>query len=102
MTPLLRSKLRSKIAMGIGIAALILGAQAWGADAVPRSASPGTLNYVEGKVSVDDAAVSAGAVGKVDLQSGQSISTQEGKTEVLLTPGVFFRLGDESSATMNS
>jgi hypothetical protein len=34
------------------------------------------------------------------LQPGQSLTTSNGKAEVLLTPGVFFRLGDSSSARM--
>jgi hypothetical protein len=36
------------------------------------------------------------------LQSRQSLTTQKGKAEFLLTPGVFVRLGDDSSAKMIS
>src|ERR1700721_1092803 len=78
--------------------AAILSAPAWGAT----PALPGTLNYVEGQAAVGTDALSAKSVGSVDLQAGQTISTQTGKAEVLLTPGVFFRLGDDSAATLVS
>lgn len=71
----------------------------------PRSASPavpGTLNYVEGSVSVNGQPVTQESVGSVTLQPGESISTTNGRAEVLLTPGVFFRLGHNSAATMVS
>jgi hypothetical protein len=78
--------------------AAILSAPAWGAT----PALPGTLNYVEGQAAIGTDTLSAKSVGSVDLQAGQTISTQTGKAEVLLTPGVFFRLGDDSAATLVS
>src|SRR5579863_3316941 len=71
----------------------------------PRSASPavpGTLNYVEGSVAVNGQPVTQQSVGSVTLQPGESISTTNGRAEVLLTPGVYFRLGHNSAATMVS
>ena len=71
----------------------------------PRSASPavpGTLNYVEGSVSVNGQPVTQQSVGSVILQPGESISTANGRAEVLLTPGVYFRLGHDSAAKMVS
>jgi len=38
----------------------------------------------------------------LSVDNGQSLKTQAGKAELLLTPGVFFRLGDNSSPTMIS
>ena len=78
--------------------AAVLSAPAWGAT----PALPGTLNYVEGQASIGDQTLNAKSVGSVDLQAGQTISTGTGKAEVLLTPGVFFRLGDDSAATLVS
>src|SRR5580700_8225768 len=78
--------------------AAILSAPAWGAT----PALPGTLNYVEGQATIGTDTLSAKSVGSVDLQAGQTISTQTGKVEVLLTPGVFFRLGDDGAATLVS
>jgi hypothetical protein len=78
--------------------AAILSAPAWGAT----PALPGTLNYVEGQASIGDQVLNAKSVGSVDLATGQTLSTGTGKAEVLLTPGVFFRLGDNSAATLVS
>lgn len=66
------------------------------------SAVPGTLNYVEGTVLVDGQPVTQKSVGSVTLLPGQEISTENGRAEVLLTPGVFFRIGDNSEAKMVS
>jgi len=44
----------------------------------------------------------AKAVGSTQLEPGQVLSTENGKAEVLLTPGVFLRLGDNSSVKMIS
>jgi hypothetical protein len=63
---------------------------------------PGTLNYVEGQVSTGAQTLSSKSVGTMELEPGQSLITATGKTEMLLTPGVFLRLGDHSSAQMVS
>ena len=65
-------------------------------------ARPGTLNYVEGQVYLGTQSLNAKSVGTVELDPGQTLTTQNGKAEILLTPGVFLRLGDNSSATMMS
>jgi hypothetical protein len=67
-----------------------------------RTARPGSLNYVEGQVTIGNQAVDAKSIGSVELAPGQSLATTAGRAEMLLTPGVFFRLGDNSSATMIS
>jgi len=63
---------------------------------------PGTLNYIEGQVYLGTQSLNAKSVGTVELDPGQTLSTQNGKAEILLTPGVFVRLGDNGSATMIS
>src|SRR5882762_5478378 len=80
------------------ILAAALSAPAFGAN----PARPGTINYVEGQVSIAGQPLDAQAIGSAELQSGQSLDTQIGKAEILLTPGAFFRLGDNSSVTMIS
>jgi len=67
-----------------------------------RTAVPGTINYVEGQVSLDGSALDSKSVGSAQLQSGQTVTTATGKTEFLLTPGVYVRLGDNSTATLIS
>ncbi len=80
------------------ILAAALSAPAFGAN----PARPGTINYVEGQVSIAGQPLDAQAIGSAELQPGQSLDTQIGKAEILLTPGAFFRLGDNSSVTMIS
>jgi len=62
-------------------------------------ARPGTLNYVEGQAAMGGQSLDAKSVG-MELGKGQSITTLDGKAEILLTPGVFLRLGPNSSARM--
>jgi len=78
--------------------AAILSAPAWGAT----PALPGTVNYVEGQASIGSQALNAKSVGSTTLEAGQTLSTGTGKAEILMTPGVFFRLGDDSAATLVS
>lgn len=82
--------------------AMILSAPALQADTNTNLATPGTLNYVEGRVSIGSQALNSKSVGATGLQPGQSLTTETGKAEVLLTPGVFLRIGDNSSVKMIS
>jgi len=68
--------------------------------AVP--ARPGTLNFIEGKVSVDGRELTSSAIGSADVPAGSVLRTQSGKAELLLTPGVFLRLGSNSEIRMDS
>ena len=86
---------------GLGLAAL-LAAPAWGDNHSSSTAVPGTVNYVEGAVTLDGNSLNSKSVGSANLETGQSISTQTGKTEFLLTPGVYVRLADNSKATLVS
>ena len=79
------------------LAALSCG-PAWAA-APPQ---PGAINYIEGQVSVDGQALSDKAAGAVKLTAGQALVTQDGRAEVLLTPGIFFRAGNHSEVQMIS
>src|SRR5579859_6511274 len=69
-------------------------------NAKPDRAVPGTLNYVEGKVSIGSQNVDSSAIGTAQVRMGESLTTRVGKAEVLLTPGVFLRVGDNSSVKM--
>lgn len=66
------------------------------------SAVPGTINYIEGQVTVDGRVVTSTSVGSVTLQPNQVIQTTQGRAEMLLTPGIFLRIGDNSSLRMVS
>jgi FecR protein len=82
--------------------AVILSAPAWGTKTDAHSALPGTLNYVEGQASIGTQTLDRRSLGSAELQSGQELNTENGKAEILLTPGVFLRLGENSSAKMIS
>jgi hypothetical protein len=77
-----------------------LSATALGQTANP--ARPGTLNYIEGQASIEGRPVTPNSVGNTELQSGQYLSTANGKAEVLLAPGIFLRLGNDSTVQMVS
>jgi hypothetical protein len=77
-----------------------LSATAFGQMANP--ARPGTLNYIEGQASIEGRPVTSNSVGNTELQAGQYLSTANGKAEILLTPGVFLRLGNDSTVQMIS
>jgi hypothetical protein len=72
------------------------------AAAQQHVARPGTLNYVEGQVTLGSRSLDASRIGTAELDPGQSLTTQNGKAELLLTPGVFVRLGPFTAATMIS
>jgi hypothetical protein len=80
--------------------AVVLSAPAWGVADHPGTAYPGTLNYVEGQVSIGSQPVDSKSIGTAQLGAGQTITTHLGKAEVLLTPGVFLRVGDSSEVKM--
>jgi FecR-like protein len=67
-----------------------------------RQAVPGTLNYVEGTVYLNGSQLDSKDVGNASLAPGEEISTGNGKAELLLTPGVFLRLDDNSAVKMIS
>ena len=77
-----------------------LSAFAYAENANP--ARPGTVNYVEGQVTVQGRLLTSSSVGNTELQPAQSVSTEDGKAELLLTPGVFLRLGGDTTVKMVS
>jgi len=71
----------------------------------PQSANParpGTLNYIEGQASIDGRQVTDKSVGRAELQPGQYLATADGKVEILLTPGIFLRLDNNTTVKMIS
>ncbi|MGA3024483.1 MAG: FecR domain-containing protein [Bryobacteraceae bacterium] len=81
----------------------LLGAALWSIPA--RAAAPaqiGTVNYVEGRVLVDGRPVTSRDLGNVTAIEGNVVATRQGKAEILLTPGVLLRLGDNSQVRMDA
>jgi hypothetical protein len=85
-------------AWGGFLLAVALCSPAWGST----PPQPGTVNYIEGQASINGENLTSKSVGSTVLAAGQSLSTQDGRAEILLTPGIFFRVGDHSSVQMIS
>jgi hypothetical protein len=88
-------------ALIFGGSALILGAGSASAQAV-ISAHSGTVQYVEGRALLDNQVVDPKFGQFPDIKENQEFRTEEGRAEILLTPGVFLRLGENSSIRMVS
>jgi hypothetical protein len=79
---------RLKASLLLSLVTLLAPALMLGQSANP--AGPGTLNYVEGQVSINGQVMNRLSVGSGQLNEGQIVETGNGKVEVLLTPGVCF------------
>ena len=60
----------------------------------------GTLNYIEGSVYEQGTLLKHSDVGSAVLKEGQMLTTGKGRAEILLTPGVFLRLDNNSAIKM--
>jgi hypothetical protein len=80
--------------------ALIGATSAWGQNAL--SAHSGMIHYVEGRVLLDGQVVEPKVTEFPEVKNDQTLATEEGRAEVLLTPGVFLRLSEDSSFKMIS
>jgi uncharacterized membrane protein YgcG len=97
--------MRSILKSTLGLVVAALAAPVWANPAPIRqmgAAQPGTLNYVEGQATLDGQPIDRNAVGSVQLRPGQMLATQNGRAEILLTPGVFVRMGGNGSLQMVS
>jgi hypothetical protein len=86
---------RSKLMIIAGTFLAALSTRVW-ADTTAR---PGTVNYVEGQAAMGGQALDAKSVG-TEIRESHALTTLNGKVEILLTPGVFLRMGPNSSATL--
>src|ERR1700678_3263572 len=66
------------------------------------SAPAGVVQYVEGRAFLNDQPVEPKFGQFPDIKENQEFRTEEGRAEILLTPGVFLRLGENSSIRMLS
>jgi len=64
-------------------------------------AQPGTINYIEGQANLDGQPLNQNSVGTA-MQPGQTLTTLNGRAEVLLTPGIFLRLNNGAGVRMDS
>ena len=66
------------------------------------SAQSGVVQYVEGKVLLNDHAIDPKFGQFPAVKNGEVLRTEQGRAEILLTPGVFLRMGENSSVRMVS
>ena len=66
------------------------------------SARPGVVNYIEGNAFLNGKSLSSKGLQGTFLNPNDTLSTDIGKAEVLLTPGVFLRLGQNTQIRMVS
>ncbi len=86
---------------GLGLALIFAaGSCVWGQSAI--SAHSGMVNYVEGKVLLDGQALDPKFGQFPEMKNDQVLETAEGRAEILLTPGVFLRVAENSSVKMLS
>jgi hypothetical protein len=64
------------------------------------SARSGTVNLTEGAVQLDGRKLESSITRYPEVKEGSVLRTDDGRAEVLLTPGVTLRLGDHSSFKM--
>ena len=82
------------------ILAMSFAPRAWAQSVI--SAHSGVIHYVEGDVSIDGTPVHPKFAEFPDVKAGQLVATAEGRAEILLTPGVFLRMAENSSVRMLS
>jgi hypothetical protein len=95
----MNAKMWLRWAGGLGLAGasfIVPGAQA------ARMAVPGTVNYVEGQVSLNGSQLGTQQSGSVAMQDDQVLTTAQGKAEILLSPGSYLRVGGNSEVRMIS
>ncbi len=83
-----------------GAAAVLLAGAMYGQSVI--SAKSGLVHYIEGSVSVDGTPVSWKAGVFAQVKKDAQMTTGEGRAEVLMTPGVFLRVGEQSGIRMLS
>jgi uncharacterized membrane protein YgcG len=81
---------------------LLLASAALAAASTNGMPQPGAVNYVEGQAALDGQNLPAGPGGSAILETNQVLTTGRGRVELLLTPGVFLRTGDNSEVRMVS
>jgi hypothetical protein len=82
------------------VAAIALGVPAHAQSVVSTHA--GTIHFFEGAVYLGDQPLESHLGKYSTMPQGSELRTEDGRAEVLLTPGVFLRMGDHSSIRLVS
>jgi hypothetical protein len=89
--------MRTNICLSLALAA---APGLWAQNVI--SARSGLIHYVEGNVTLEGQKVKPKNGEFPIVEKGQTLATADARAEVLLTPGVFLRLGSQSSFKMVS
>jgi hypothetical protein len=76
------------------------GSSAWAQSVI--SAHSGLVHYVEGRVLLGDKEIDPKVGEFPEIKNNQVLKAEEGRAEVLLSPGVFLRVAENSSIRMLS
>ncbi len=93
--------MRATSFLAVAALALALSTPVMNAQSV-ISAHSGVLHYYEGDVTIAGQVPNQKPGTFAEVKEKQELETQVGRAEVLLTPGVFLRLGETSAIRMNS
>ncbi len=83
-------------------ALILLGVTSSASGQAIISAKSGMINYTEGQVTLNDMDVVLKANSVPRMQPAQVLKTGDGRAEILLSPGVFLRAGENSSLKLLS
>jgi len=80
--------------------AALFGSGAWAQSVI--SAHSGLVHYVEGRVLLDGQEIDPKFAQFPDMRNEAVLHTEQGRAEVLLSPGVFLRVGEDTTVKMLS
>lgn len=89
---------KARLIVFVLASAVVPGSRALGQRVI--SAKAGFVFYVQGRVSVEGGRLKTGESFR-QLKADESLSTERGRAEVLLNPGIVLRLGDMSRLHMD-
>ena len=84
----------------IVLATTISCEHAWGQLVI--SAKSGLINHVEGLVLLSGEPIVRSPGARVEMKEGSELRAEDGRAEVLLNPGLFLRIGENSTVRMVS
>jgi hypothetical protein len=84
----------------LGLGALIASGVAQAQSVI--SAHAGLVHYTEGRVLIGDKVIEAKSSTFPEVKANEILRTEDGRAELLLTPGAFLRLAEDSSIRMVS
>lgn len=90
------------VTCGLGCVVVLAGITGLASAQSVISAKSGLINYTEGQVLLDGKEVQLKFGNFPQIKEKSLLTTQDGRAEVLLSPGVFLRLGENSAVRLLS